>query len=591
MKITPRSAPARLSLALLGLLIAGSLAPLSALAQTPVPTAVQQPPAPLDGRLLYAENCAPCHGVAGQGDGPSASGLSVPPAAFADDRVAFPATLAGWFDITKNGAMQRMMPPWKGRLDDRQIWNAVAFAWTLHTAQTELASGEAVYQANCAACHGATGMGGNGVPSLAGFSATSQQSQQAWAGALTNGRGAMPAFGDKLSAADRAAALEYARSLSFGGPMFRGPVAPGDGTITGLVTNKTTGQPVPAALVELGIFDETAALDQRSTLTDAQGRYRFEALPTDPGLVFAARTQYPAGVPYSTGFTAFESGNSVLELPVEVFETTTDATGITLDRVHYIVEFEPGAALIAEVVMLSNRADRAFLGEDGGGLRFTLPDGAQDLAIDGDQGQGRFAPIEGGFVDRLALAPGESSRQILYRYRLPYDGDALQIKRRLPYPAANINALVSDIGQQVESPQLRSEAKRQTGTGAYFNLVGENLPRGSEVSIGLARLAVAAGQGPGAASGAGSRVGVFVLAGLALLGAAALVALPLWRDRGAPGMAAAGSASLDQDALVELLARLALDHEAGLLTDAEYQLQRMRAKARLVDLLRQDVAA
>jgi mono/diheme cytochrome c family protein len=32
------------------------------------------------------------------------------------------------FHTTKFGRMQGMMPPWRNRLDDTQIWNAVAYA-------------------------------------------------------------------------------------------------------------------------------------------------------------------------------------------------------------------------------------------------------------------------------------------------------------------------------------------------------------------------------------------------------------------------------------------------------------------------------
>jgi mono/diheme cytochrome c family protein len=87
------------------------------------------PPQPLAGAASYAQNCAPCHGETGLGDGPSASGLSVPPAKLGDDQLAAAKSLAEWFDITKNGNMQRMMPPWKDRLTDQEIWDTVAYSW------------------------------------------------------------------------------------------------------------------------------------------------------------------------------------------------------------------------------------------------------------------------------------------------------------------------------------------------------------------------------------------------------------------------------------------------------------------------------
>ena len=48
-----------------------------------------QPKIPLrifsaDGKRIYAQRCASCHGAAGRGDGPNAKGLDPPPIAFTD---------------------------------------------------------------------------------------------------------------------------------------------------------------------------------------------------------------------------------------------------------------------------------------------------------------------------------------------------------------------------------------------------------------------------------------------------------------------------------------------------------------------------
>ena len=61
--------------------------------------------------------------------------------------------------MTKNGRMQQMMPPWKNQLSDQEIWDTVAYAWSLHTSRDEVDQGKTVYEANCASCHGADGKG------------------------------------------------------------------------------------------------------------------------------------------------------------------------------------------------------------------------------------------------------------------------------------------------------------------------------------------------------------------------------------------------------------------------------------------------
>jgi len=556
-------------------------APLSA-----APAAQDAPPAspiPLTGKDLYAQNCAPCHGATGNGDGPSASGLSVPPIAFADPNALAGKSLAELFDITKNGNMQRMMPPWKNRLNDGQIWDAVAYAWTLHTTPAQVEMGKAVYEANCAACHGTDGKGTATGPSLSDFAATSKVNQAAWAQTIAGGKGKMPAFGSKLSAAEQAAGLEYVRSLAFGGPMFRGPLPKGTGVISGTVVNGTTGAPMPNLTVELGIFDQTSVQEQRSTKTDAAGLFRFTELPTDAGLTFAARGEYPQGIPFGTDFVSFEPGKNELNLPLSVYDTTTDASGVRADRVHFILDFNSGQAQIAELMVFSLDGNRAYVGDGTGVLRFTLPAGAQGLAIDGDTQDGRYQVTADGFVDHLPLQPGQSTRQVLYRYTLPYTGDKLDFARTLPYPATNVNALVTDIGQQVTSDQLISQGVRQTQQGNFYNLVGQNLPAGQPVTIQMTGLAAAAAgaeitptTGGGTATG---RILLWVLIGLAATGAVLLVALPLLRRRGAEAKGA-----VTRDELVDALARLDMAHEAGELSDAVYRDERMRLKAQLRDL-------
>lgn len=549
------------------------------------------PPQPLAGAASYAQNCAPCHGTTGQGDGASAAGLSVLPTALGRYEAIADKTWQALFDVTKNGNMPRMMPPWKNRLSDQEIWDTVAYAWSLHTSSDEVEQGKTLYAANCASCHGPDGKGiVPGAPDLTDFAVTSAVSQATWAATLNNGKGAMPAFAGKLDDAAQRAALVYVRSLSLGGPLFRRPLAVSTGVISGTVTNRTTGQPMPDLLVELGIFDTAALLEQRTATTDAAGIYRFTDLPTDAGLAFAARVQYPSGVPYSTDFASFEAGQTAIDLPISVYETTGDADGVYIERVHFIVEFSAGQALVAELLVFSLDGDRAYAGDGNAVLRFTLPAGAADLAINNEELGGRFQVTADGFVDLLALPPGQNVRQVLYRYALPYRGSTLELTRALSYPAANVNALVSDVGQQIIGQGLTDQGLRQTQGGNYYNFIAQDVPAGQALTLRMTNLPTAGAIG---ASGtvipsAASRILIGVLVALAVGAAAFLVALPILRRRAAQDV---GAGLTGRAALIDALAELDLAHEAGELSDAAYRDQRLRLKAQLRDLLQKEGAA
>ncbi len=467
---------------LIALMATVFVAPLAAapLAQGAPPT---QSPQPLSGRQIYTQNCAACHGQAGKGDGTSAAGLSVAPTAFTDYTKMAGQSLSDLFNITKNGNMQSMMPPWKNQLTDQEIWDAVGFAWTLHTTPEEVAAGKAVYEKQCVTCHGSDGKGKPPALDFTDFAKTSTVSQATWADVLAEGRNTMSGFGDKLSATDQRAVLEYVRSLSLG-PMVRGPLQKGAGVITGTVTNGTTGQPVADASVELGIFDETSLLESRKATADPSGLYRFAELPTDATLIYEVRTEYGgAGNNYSSEPAHFQPGQDTLDLPLAVFETTTDGSGIRADRLHLIVEFQDNQLLITELIFFSLSGNRAYVGDSTGVLHFTLPEGAENLQISDGEIGGRYMPAQNGFVDLLPLSPGTGTRQILYRYSIPYTQNALDLTRAIPYPVVAINALVTDVGASVSSDQLQSQGTRTTQGGNFVSLAAQNVPANQPVTL------------------------------------------------------------------------------------------------------------
>ena len=553
----------------------------------PHPQDVPQPetPNPQAGRESYAQNCAPCHGDSGGGDGPSAAGLNFPPTALSDYEAIADLAPAQWFEVTQNGRIERMMPPWRNRLSDQEIWDTVGYAWSLHTSRAQIEMGQAVYEQNCSACHGPDGKG-NATPGMVDFTdfaATSAVSQAEWAQVVAEGRGTMPAFGDVLSEAERAAAIEYVRSLSME-PMFRAPLSPGQGVITGTVTNTTTGSPVADLPVTLGVFDGAELVEEKVTATDLTGFYRFEGLSTDPNAVYIARVEYPEGqLPYSSELGVFEEGATTASLPISVYETTTDGSGVRADRVHYIVDLEPGRALIAELIVFSQDGNRAYIGDGNGVLKFTLPAGAEDLAIDdgalGDDQ--RYVRTADGFVDRLPLPPGEQVRQVLFRYALPYEGDSLKLTRSLQYPAANVNVLATDQGQKVTSEGMTDQGRRTTEMGSFFNLSAEDVPANQPITVEMTNLPQ--GDASPAASGGGDgnldRVLLFALVGAGGAVAVLLAAWPLLRRPARQGAAIAS----DREDLADALARLMLAHEAGEISDSAYRDQRLRLKAQMLD--------
>jgi len=81
------------------------------------------------GGELYASHCALCHGETGEGDGPAASGLAVPPADLHEEHVQ-ELTDGALFYIISHSAPESPMPAWEDVLDEDERWHVVNFLRT-----------------------------------------------------------------------------------------------------------------------------------------------------------------------------------------------------------------------------------------------------------------------------------------------------------------------------------------------------------------------------------------------------------------------------------------------------------------------------
>jgi cbb3-type cytochrome c oxidase subunit III len=73
------------------------------------------------GEMLYAANCAGCHGEKGQGDGPQATGLAMPPTAFTDQARMSQKTTADFYTAITDG-VPPAMPAFESHLNEQDRW-------------------------------------------------------------------------------------------------------------------------------------------------------------------------------------------------------------------------------------------------------------------------------------------------------------------------------------------------------------------------------------------------------------------------------------------------------------------------------------
>lgn len=555
------------------------------------------PPDPGEGKLIFNEKCASCHGATGLGDGAQADELPVPVSPLGDANLADAARPMDWFLMVTNGNLERYMPGFSS-LDDRQRWDVVAYALTLSMDADEIEQGSLVYEQRCQMCHGESGQGSIEAPNwmqdaarLASYSIDEMIAMTA------EGVNAMPGFTGDLSQAEIRAASIYTRALSFGN--FVEPrvtikattqvtpepdVAPEAAaaslvTFQGRVTNVSGGElPQGLQAVLNGFEDMNQVLQQNVPVED--GLYRFDSIEITPGQIYLVTIDYQEMTFSSDAYHAIESpAEQVIELPVDFYETTTDTSVLSADRMHIFFDFaNPEVVQVVELFILNNSGDRVIIAEEAGMgvVQYDLPEGAANLQFEEGALGDRYILTDKGFADTAAIEPG-SGQQILFAYEVPYEN---KMTLTIPIPM-NVFAAVVMVPQgaiTLQSDQLSSTGQRDV-QGVNLDLyTASALAAGSSLAMqlssrGSSRLSLPAGTTSGLVIGGAALVVVLIGAGYWLL-----------RKR-KPKFAIADDKDLASQETVEDLmdAIIALDdrYKAGDLPEEAYLSRRDELKERL----------
>jgi mono/diheme cytochrome c family protein len=509
---------------------------------TPPPGAVQSPvssprpaqisgplyplvsPDPANGAAIYAEKCAPCHGDTGKGDGPRASQLPSPVIPLGSPEVARQATPAGWYTMVTQGNLERFMPPFAS-LSDGERWDVVAYALSLSAPQAMVEQGAELYQANCAECHGKTGVGDG--PQAAGLPASlpditdqqfmAQKTAADFYQVVSNGAPpSMPAFADRLSDDERWALTAYLRSLTLHGsattasaqdtsepvetvsvtqeitptgakPAQGTPIAEAPdnlGKVVGSVVNASSGDiPTDLEIMLRGFDDMVMVLTQTTTL-DAQGFFTFTNVEMPPGRAFIVTTDYDNSL-YSSDVAIAQQNLPRLELPVTIYETSTDTSVLTADRLHLFFEpVDEKTMRIIELYILSNPTNKTLVpaGEGQPTVSFSLPEGATNLEFQDGALGGRYIKTEDGFGDTAPIRPGSGGYELLFAYEMPYDRK-LDLVQTVPVPVGAVVVLVPENGIKVKGATLVDEGTRDVQGAQYRMYNGSSIPAGSNLSL------------------------------------------------------------------------------------------------------------
>lgn len=575
-----------------GAVILGGLLVLVAPVQAAPPAqAPTQKPSVMGGQSLWNENCMPCHGPSGLGNGPTAQDLPSPPPNFTDPEIARNHVPADVFNTIKNGRMDKMMPPWKDKLNDQEIWNAVSYVWRLGTSSQELDAGEQIFADQCAACHGEGGAGDGPQASAAINDFTNldamAQVSQADLFAAYNTVDQHTDITD-VSETDLWAALDYVRSFSFALPVR-------NGALTGQVINAATGQPVGNIEVTLHAFQNGTQIDTMTGQADENGNFTFYKLLTDHTIFYVVQGIYQDVVYVSQDPGMFLPDSNQVNLNLEVYDTTTNPENIAVTQLHYLVSFNPGVVNVLQIYIVGNSGNKTFIGEDGKTFAFALPKNAADVSFQNDS-EGRFIQTDSGYVDTEPVVPGEEGLTIAAIYNIPFDSDELNIEFPLPADVKSMDVMMTEQGATLTSDQVDFSDSRDFQGTSFSVFSRKNLTKGETISLklsGLNNLEFAPAAPNGSMAGASvpadtawfnQNYARWVVLGLGLI--AVVVAVVVYPTR-RPQLATPTTDSPEtrRQKLLLTLARLDEVYENGELDEEVYTRARAKYKAELADLM------
>ena len=478
---------------------------------------------PIAGEVIYQEACTPCHGTNGRGDGPQASRLSRPPNSLALPEVYSQATPAEWYSIVTEGNLDRSMPPFSS-LSARQRWDVVAYLYILNTTPETHLEGMDLYQANCAECHGESGRG-DGPKSGSLSTVPTNFTDQAFMAknsandfyvAITQGVGTdMPSFSDQLSEDDRWTLATTLRSFTFAisgervetleietepledleafpqpddpevsTPMEESELTSETGRVTGMVINASGGTVPTGSEVSLHGFENMQETFTEKAIVQPDGSFSFEAVEMPEGRAYIASIEYQQ-TPYGSDVVVVDALTNSFDLKIHVFDATTDASVLAVDRLHIFFEYqEPNTLSVTELYILSNPSTYTVVPTDSGEpvIIFNLPDGASNLRFDDGMVGERFIETAGGFGDTAVVRPGMGAHQVLYAYDMPYERE-LHLTHPLSMPIEAVVILMRDDGLKLQSEHLYDAGNRDV-QGENFKMYTSNrLEAGSQLAI------------------------------------------------------------------------------------------------------------
>lgn len=413
------------------------------------------------GAPVFAENCAPCHGTAGAGDGPVLVDSEHGMIDFGDQAAVSDRTPEAWFQITREGRIEALMPPWSGQLSSAEIGDAVAYLWQLSVSQAMLAQGAALWQTH------RTGLAdppGAPVEDIVWARQALSLTTEAWS-TLFQSR-FRPAVPVSLTPDEMHQMHRYLQSQILV-PQWDEPVRAGTGLVSGTVQLLSPDRALPARLpVRLTATVGTQSVREWQAVLDDRHRFSFAGLDTSSRLAYQAHVELD-GLSFRSDPVSLEPAGKPPLLRLDVFAPSAEHDTLAIEQMQLILVGKSDRILVGKQAFLVNTEPYVFTGQLHPELartvtaRIPLFVPVADLSLVEDRAE-RFV-VDGDQVhDTRPVYPAPVGSWVTLGYSTALPAGPGTITQDWAYPVRDITVLVNVMPDlQIDLPGFAAEGTRE----------------------------------------------------------------------------------------------------------------------------------
>lgn len=261
--------------------------------------------------------------------------------------------------------------------------------------------------------------------------------------------------------------------------------------VAGVVNNGTAGAEVPDSFeIALLSFRDGDFVDQQITTVNTDvPSFEFTNLMPDEDIQYRLAWKY-GGVTDQIVLTAETDPEN---LPVVIYETTDSLENIRVGAHATIIPTVVGSDRLMgalDLVTIQNNGDRTFIPDPSNPnftglnmLRFSLPRGYEELAVDSVLPQGQLLEIDTGFAMTNPIPPGE--HEILYSYAINYSGTKLEFTRTLAFGVDELRVLIPPELGDVVAEGMKPTKTTELGETIYMEYSGTGYEPGFKMNFAI----------------------------------------------------------------------------------------------------------